>query len=108
MPISIPFSFLAATIIKIGVITLYLGYYTLTMKGILLVAKTDLIARPELFETLRGQSERVAKANEGIRFHSRDGTLMAMICALLDHEVLYKLEFETSTVSKGTDDNEAG
>ena len=70
------------------------------MKGILVVSKNDLIDKPELFEMLRAQSEKVDKAPEGIRFHAKDGSLMNMICALLDREVLYKLEFETNTVSR--------
>jgi hypothetical protein len=70
------------------------------MKGILVVNKNDLIDKPELFETLRMQCEKVEKAPEGIRFYAKDGCLMNMICALLDREVLYKLEFETNKVSR--------
>lgn len=70
------------------------------MKGILLVSKNDLIDKPELFETLRAQCEKVDKVSDGIRFHAKDGNLMNMICALLDREVTYKLEFESNTVSR--------
>ncbi len=70
------------------------------MKGILVVGKNDLTDKPELFETLRVQCEKIEKSTEGIRFHAKDGSLMNMICALLDQEVKYKLEFEPNTVSK--------
>lgn len=70
------------------------------MKGILVVGKSDLNDKPELFETLRSQCEKIEKSVDGIRFYSKNGTLMNMICALLDHEVPYKLEFEASPVSK--------
>ena len=69
------------------------------MKGILIVSKNDLIDKPELFETLSAQSEKVVKASEGICFHSRDGSLMNMICALLDEEILYRLELASQPVS---------
>lgn len=71
------------------------------MKGILVVDKSDLNKKPALFETLGAQSEKIEKSVEGIRFHSKNGNLMNMICALLDQEVPYKLEFQASPVSNG-------
>ena len=67
------------------------------MKGILVVNKIDLIDKHELLETLRGQCERIDKTSDHIRLRSKDGSLMPMICALLDQEVHYNLELESTT-----------
>lgn len=52
--------------------------------------------KPDLMGTLSMQSEHVSKQGEEVCFHSKEGALMVMICALLDQEVSYRLELVQS------------
>jgi hypothetical protein len=70
------------------------------MKGIVTVSQQDLDKKPGLMQSLASHSEKVIKAEGKIMFYSKDGTLMTIICGLLDNEVVYKLTFEKSSVAK--------
>lgn len=70
------------------------------MKGILIVRHKDMLEKPELMGNLSIQSEQVLKKDGNIIFHSKNGALMTMICALLDQEVQYALQFEQKSVEK--------
>ncbi len=62
------------------------------MKGTLTVSHSDMQNKPDLMGILTMQSEHVSKQGDEISFHSKEGVLMTMICALLDQEVEYRLE----------------
>ena len=66
------------------------------MKGTLIVSHSDMQDKPDLMGTLSMQSEHVSKQGEEVCFHSKEGALMVMICALLDQEVSYRLELVQS------------
>lgn len=56
--------------------------------------------KPDLMGVLSVQSEHIAKQGDEICFHSKEGALMTMICALLDQNVTYRLELVQSEAGR--------
>ena len=61
------------------------------MKGIIILSNADLKRCPEVEDTLIPFCEYIEQDGENSRFHSKEGTLMTMICIVLDKEIKYTL-----------------
>jgi hypothetical protein len=70
------------------------------MKGIIIVSKQHVDNCPGLKESLSALCDGVKSKGGHVMFYSREGTLMPLICTLLDREVPYTLELEHQAISK--------
>jgi hypothetical protein len=69
------------------------------MKGIIILSNADLERCPEAEDTLIPFCEYIEQDGENSLFHSKEGTLMTMICVLLDKEIKYTLGFKNPETS---------
>ena len=71
------------------------------MKGIIILSNADLERCPEAEDNLIPFCEFVEQNGDNSLFHSKEGTLMTMICVLLDKEIKYTLDFKNQEISSG-------
>jgi hypothetical protein len=69
------------------------------MKGIIILSNEDLQRCPDAEDTLIPFCEYIEQDDENSFFHSKEGTLMTMICVLLDKEIKYTLGFNNLMTS---------
>jgi hypothetical protein len=69
------------------------------MKGIIILSNADLKRCPEAEDILIPFCEYIEQEGENSLFHSKEGTLMTMICVLLDKEIKYTLGFKKAETS---------
>jgi hypothetical protein len=64
------------------------------MKASVQVFKTNLGQHPGLGRDLSTLCENTQDHGDVVEFHPKEGEMMNLICALLDKEVVYKLNLE--------------